>query len=198
MQLGIGTPERLVQPSGDPIKSVREAVYLGGLVTCDGKSLPELKRRLGEGRKALDVLSELWAHTGISRRRKIEIYKACVVSKVIYSLESLWLLSSEVKRLDAFHVACLRKISGIKHSYVSRVSNAEVLQQTGERPLSELLLHRQCQLYDNITKKPLDDPLRKLVCKEDGSPQVWVHTRRRGRPRQTWARQVYAVVSQAS
>ena len=99
--------------------------------TCDGKSLPKMKRRLREGRKALDVLSELWAHTGISRRRKAEIYKACVVSKVIYSMESLWLLSSEVKRLDAFHVACLRKISGIKHSYVSRVSNAEVLQQTG-------------------------------------------------------------------
>eukprot|EP00959_Pyramimonas_sp_CCMP1952_P301473 6307518-Pyramimonas_sp.AAC.1 len=37
----------IITEDGGAIKSVREAVYPGGLITCDGKVAAELTRRLG-------------------------------------------------------------------------------------------------------------------------------------------------------
>ena len=47
VQMQISTGQRLSRPDGQEISSVREAVYLGGLFTCDGKAGRELSRRVG-------------------------------------------------------------------------------------------------------------------------------------------------------
>ena len=38
VQVQVSTTDTATQPSGDPNKCVREAVYLGGLATCDGRA----------------------------------------------------------------------------------------------------------------------------------------------------------------
>ena len=38
------------QPSGEPVKRVNQAVYLGGLLSVDASVAPEVSRRLGEAR----------------------------------------------------------------------------------------------------------------------------------------------------
>ena len=83
VQLQVSTPELVKQPDSQPVKQVREAVYLGGMICCDGKASRELCRRLGEGRAALRCLARIWSHTGIGMRRKLYIYNTCVISKVL-------------------------------------------------------------------------------------------------------------------
>ena len=51
LQIQISTNRTVTQSNGDFTKSVRAAVYLGGLLTCDGKVGPEVTRRLGEAEK---------------------------------------------------------------------------------------------------------------------------------------------------
>ena len=80
-------------------------------------------RRLGEASRVLDALARVWSHLGISRARKVHIYMSTVVPKVLYSLESLWLLQADLRRLDAFHCRCLRKVLHIQPSYLSQVPN---------------------------------------------------------------------------
>ena len=142
-------------------------------------------------------LSRLWAHVNINVKRKVAIYQACVVSKVMYSLESLWLLKADQSRLDAFHCQCLRKILRIPHSYVSHVTNEAVLEQACQARLSSMLGRRQVKLYRKIQELPADSFLKKLVCQEGGQPIVWSRNRRRGRPRQVWARSVYGLCSES-
>ena len=110
LQMQVATAATVVQPCGAPIKCVREAVYLGGLISCDGKASRELSRRLGEGRAIFDSLAKVWPHTNITITRKIKLYISCVANKILYSLDSLWLLQAERRRLDAFHFRCLRKL----------------------------------------------------------------------------------------
>ena len=191
VQIQVCTQYVINRPDGNPIVQVREAVYLGGLVTCDGKAGRELVRRLGEGRRVFDGLEKIWSHAGITRSRKLQIYSACVVSKILYSMESLWLLQADKTRLDAFHYKCLRKILGIPCSFISRVPNAHVLEQSGGPMLSQLLLDRQAKQYLKITAQPADNIIKKLVCHDDGQPRTWFSRRRRGRPRQMWAAMVY-------
>ena len=141
----------LTQPNGEAVKKVSRAVYLGGMLTSSTSACPEVSRRIGEARGSFKSLEQCWSHANISHRRKIELYHACVVSKLLYGLESLWLLQRDLQRIDAFHAQCLRRIRRIPHSFVSRVSNAEVLDKAGELPMSDLLKQRQVLLYYQIS-----------------------------------------------
>ena len=193
VQIQVSTQQQIGRPDGGPIACAREGVYLGGMLTCDGRARRELVRRLGEGRRAFDGLCKLWSHAGISRSRKLHIYTTCVASKVLYSMESLWLLKADRAKLDAFHYRCLRKVLGTPCSYLSRVPNSEVLERAGACTLSKLLLDRQTRLYTRLALQPAESFARTLVCSENGQPRTW-HTRRgRGRPRQTWALMVHSL-----
>ena len=142
--------------------------------------------------------AKLWSHASITRHRKIEIYSAMVRSKVLHSLESLWILKADMKRLDAFHARCLRKILRIPSSYISRISNSEVLTIAGQTLLSESLRQRQVQLYTKIWKEAGDGTqnslIQKLVCNKSGEPVSWNLNRGRGRPRQQWNQSVYKLL----
>ena len=177
-------------PNGEVIEHKRSVVYLGGLVTCDGRATAEVTGRVGEGRAAFKQLHQLWSHANISRHRKLEIYQSCIVSKILYSLESLWLLQTDRARIDAFHYQCLRRILGIPPSFVSRVSNVDVLHMAGQPAMSTVLETRQKSLFVKIQGLPQSDFLKQLVCNEDGEAINWSRTRQRGRPRQMWAQSV--------
>ena len=195
--ININNTGGLLQPSGVVVKKVSQGVYLGGMLTSTAAVGPELSRRLGEAKASFQSLQRCWSHANISRRRKIELYHACVVSKLSYGLDSMWLLSRELRRLDAFHIRCLRCICRIEPSYISRVSNAIVLETAGQAPFSTILRHRQLALYEQTVRMDDDNPLRGLTC-EAGSdrPKVWAASRRRGRPKQQWAPSVYCLRSQ--
>ena len=179
------------KPNCAPITCVREAVYLGGLISCDGEASRELSRRLGGVKPIFDSLAKVWSHTNITITRKKYLYMSCVTSKILYSLDSLWLLQADRRRLDAFHFRCLRKLLRIPCSYVSRIPNMEVLRQSGLPPLSKLLERRQVQLYRRITDLPADSLVKQVVCTQDGEPIQWNLRRARGRPRQMWTKCVY-------
>ena len=69
------------------------------------------------------------------------------MTKVLYALESLWMLKAVRQRIDAFQCFCLRQILHIAPSYISRVSNVSVLERSGQTPLSALLEQRQVRSY---------------------------------------------------
>eukprot|EP00959_Pyramimonas_sp_CCMP1952_P102374 2141622-Pyramimonas_sp.AAC.1 len=51
------------RPDGGPIATVREAIYFGGMITCDARASPELTRRLGETQRIFKQLAKIWGHT---------------------------------------------------------------------------------------------------------------------------------------
>jgi len=115
------------------------------------------------------------------------MYKAVVVSRLLYGLNTAWLNVAEQRRLNGFHCRCLRKIVGIPSAYISRVSNARVLKEAKEAPLERQLLRQQLLLYGRLIRAPSADPLRKLTF-IDGmdQPTTTMFVRKRGRPRNTW------------
>ena len=122
-------------------------MYLGSLVTDDGSITSELARRLGMASAEFEKLARLWRHLRLGRACKIEIFKAVVLSVLMYGLAAAWLNASDQRKLNGFHNRCLRTIWGIKAAYYSRVSNATVLEITAQRPLTKLLQKQQLLLY---------------------------------------------------
>ena len=139
---------------GKPLKTKTDTVYLGSLLTTSGEVAPELSRRLGEAAACFKALSAVWKHANIPKKRKYRIFEACVVSKLLYGLESLWLLKAHLRKLDAFGTKCLRSIAGIPPSFFSRVSNKDVLESLKAEPRL-LRTHPKTGTY----AAELDDPV---------------------------------------
>ena len=177
----------ILAEDGSPLKTRAQVVYLGGLLSAASDPKQEVCRRIGEARSSFNALSKVWSHANLPRTAKIKIYEACVISKLLYGLGSLWLRKAGRSHLDSFHVYCLRRILRIPPSLVSRISNDSVMESAGARPLSEAVLRQQLLLYGKICRMPSTSLVRSISI-EPGSPlaRTWSGRRRRGRPRQTW------------
>ena len=181
-------------PGGDPVKTTQSMKYLGSMLSSDGKLGTELSYRLGQAKSEFNSLCKIWSHAAIPRKIKLRIFEACVVSKLLYCLNIAWLHKGEIRKLDAFHHRCLRRIAGIQPSYWSRVSNADVLETLQCCPLSQILLEQQLRYIGHVARKPAGHPLRDIIFLP-GSVSLRPVTgkRRKGRPRQTWARQLHTM-----
>ena len=146
---------------------------------------------MGEAAKTFKQLDKLWSRSSLGWKRKYNIYDSVVLSKLLYSLDSLWLLKADRSRLDAFHHKSLRRILGIPSAYISRVSNASVLQKASAIPLSQMLLSSQVKLYNNIANHDAHSLVKRVLFNASGSLRDWSVRRKRGRPRQQWAKSVH-------
>ena len=105
----------------------------------------------------------------------------------MYGLQTAWFNTSSRRRLDGFQARCLRRICGILPSFMSRVSNATVLQQAGAAKASSTLLARQLALFGRIALLEDSSPLRQALFQSGSLNLIQAQKpRRRGRPRQSW------------
>ena len=112
---------------------------------------------------------------------------ACVVSKLLYSLECECLRAADRNRIDGFHCRCLRAICKIPHSMISHTTNAEVLLTAGVPLLTTPIDKRQLLLFGRIAALPNSSGLRLATFQHNKvSPKLLEGTRSRGRPRLSW------------
>ena len=180
------------KPDGSQVVQKDRMVYLGATLSNDGQISSELSRRLGAAQAEFGTLSKVWAHSTLALKKKLQIFQACVLSKLLYCLHTAWLSSAELRKLDAFQARCLRKTLGVPHSYISRVTNTEVLQKASQHKLSSILLERQMNLMRKLALKTDDDLMRgSLFCPSTFELKRHTGRRGRGRPRATCATEVF-------
>ena len=80
---------------------------------------------------------------------------------------------------------------GIPPSYISRISNAEVLQRAGVQSASDQLYRRQLVYMGKIMRSPPESALRRAsFIPGTDVPATDRYERRRGRPNKEWIRTV--------
>ena len=122
-------------------------------------------------------------------KKKIEKYKALVLSKGIWGLHLLPLTESNLAHLEYMHCRSLRRILKLKAAYISRVSNSEVRKRAKCPTIMQTVRQKQLALLGHILRRPFHDPDR-LACFE---PDTTCTPRRppncharAGAPRKTW------------
>ena len=190
--LPIGCEASIAAPDGSYLTCKSSISYLGSYLDATGAGGPEICRRLGEAKGQFDKLARVWRHSTLHPQQKIRIFQACVVSKLLYCLHTMWLNKAELRKIDGFQAKCLRSILHIPPSYISRVSNATVLQRSHCKRLSAILKFRQLCFFQSIAVLPDDDVRRRCIFHPSSFIlQKLSAPRRRGRPKQIWASEVY-------
>jgi len=145
---------------------------------------------MGMAKADFRSLSRVWSRSNLSKKRKLDIFAALVESKLLYGLSTAVYTKAESRRIDGFQSRCLRQLLKIPAAYISRVSNATVLQKCDVQALSQKLLDRQCKYFQKILQTDSNSMVKKVSFVSGLSnslqPATSEFIRRRGRPSKEW------------
>ena len=134
--------------------------YLGATLTSDGNGDHELNGKTAAAKRDFLAVMKVWSHSSLTLAGKLKVYASLIESKLLYGLSGACLNKAQLRRLDGFQNRCLRYILGVKPSFISRISNHEVLRRANYFPASRLLLERQLQLFGKVLRASVSHPLR--------------------------------------
>ena len=105
-----------ISVNNSPLELVDRFKYLGAVVTAEGDSGVEIRRRMALGAAAVAALGRLWRSRSIGTRTKVRVYRSMVVPVVTYGCEAWTLKVEEERRLQAFENKCYRRILKIPYT----------------------------------------------------------------------------------
>ena len=157
--IGHATPSPpCITVSGEELEVAHQFQYLGSTTTDSLLLDVELSKCIGKVLTALSKLTKrVWENKHLTIPTKINVYKACVISTLLYSSESWTTYSTQEQKLQVFHLRCLGRILGI--TWQDRVQNNNVLLKAGVPFMFTLL----CQCL-SVLAGP---------CSQDGG---WTHS----------------------
>ena len=141
---------RIVLRSG-PLEVVDEFCYLGSTLSADGRLDREVEERIAKASRAFDALHRVaWKRPEISLTTKVALYHTCVLSSLLYGAETWTLLAAHMRRMEAFHHSCLRRI--LRVWWWEKVTNEEVRERTGMGLLSAIIRKRRLQWLGHVER----------------------------------------------
>jgi len=123
LSVSLKKTEVLFQPSPDniyatPVVTINNTAltvaetfcYLGSHIHRTGSLDDEITARLAKATAAFGCLRKrLWDDHGIRVDTKVQVYRAVLLTTLLYGSETWTLYRRHVKKLDSFHLRCLRR-----------------------------------------------------------------------------------------
>jgi len=185
--LPIGCEAYIAAPDGSYLTCKASISYLGSYLDATGASGPKICKQLGEAKGHSDKLARVWRHSTLHTQQRVRIFQVCVVSRLFYCLNTMWLKKADLRKIDGVHAKCLRSIFRSPFPYISYISGATVLQRSHCKRLSAISKFRQPCLFQSIAVLPDDDVRRQYIFQPSSLMlQNLSAPRHRGRPKHIW------------
>ena len=182
---GMSDEEKLpITVDGGQIEWVSEFPYLGSLIADSGRIDVEVEKRIASASKAFGALRQAVfkdAHLSVNTKR--QVYKACVLSVLLYGSECWVPLRRHLRKLNTFHHRCVGTVLRISNQrqWEERISLASVREMWGNvETITTKLMRRRLEWLGHLARMP-DYHLPK-ICLFSWLPQ----TRPPGGPRRRW------------
>ena len=144
-----------------PLKVSNNFCYLGSTITNKSTLDDEIKIRISKASSAYGRLQQrLWKVHDVSLPTKILVYKAVVVSTLLYSSETWTLYRTHINTLSAFHMRMLRSICNV--SWKDKITNHEILTRCKISGIEALLIKSQMRWAGHVVRMN-EDRLPKIA-----------------------------------
>ena len=135
--------------------------YFGSTLSRSVHIDDETNARIAKASVAFGRLrSSVWERRGVSLSTKLKVYRAVALSTLLYACETWTVYQRHAKKLNRFHLCCLRKLLKVK--WQDKVPDAEILEQTGVSSVHTVLRASQLRWAGHITRMS-DERLPKRI-----------------------------------
>ena len=135
---------------GVEFENVEAFKYLGSFVSLQHGDLKEISVKLAEGRQRFASFEKLWKSKQLSIPLKCKLYRALVLSVVLYSSETWTMNKSTQRKFDSFHISCLRRILCLL--FMEKVTNEEVLDRSRISTLSAMIMIKRLKWFGHVLR----------------------------------------------
>ena len=148
------------QITGEDMEAVTDFTFLVSLITADGDSSHEIKRRLLLGRKAMTNLDSILKSRDLTLPTMFRIGKVLVFPIAMYGSESWTIKKADYRRIYAFELWCWRRILRVPST--ARRTNLSILKEINhECSLEGQILKLRLQYFGHLMRR--EDSLEKTV-----------------------------------
>ena len=179
--------------NGAQVPQKTQATYLGATLTDAVDNHREVIKRIGKAAAAANQLRIFWSQARTTIAWKIRVLDSIVISKLLYSLETIQLTKSEQNRLDAWQHKMLRRILNVPPTHLDRTwTNQRVVNTLTQAhnythvSLSAKWTSRKLTLLGHILRATSADPMREVLFHPHTNIPRQEHIRRVGKPRAHW------------
>ena len=104
--------------------------------------------------------TNVWERNGTRLDTKLKVYKAVVLPTLLYACETLTVYQRHAKKLNHFHLSCLRKL--LKIRWEDKIQDTEVLKKAKMQSVHILLKLVKLRWTGHVTRMP-DERLPMIV-----------------------------------
>lgn len=160
------------------IKQTANMVYLGHMVTEDGKNEIEIKRRIAIAKDAFNNMAIILTSRNLKLETKKRLVKCYIWSTLLYGSETWTLTKVMMTKIEAFEMWIYRRM--LKISYTEHRTNEFILRTIkAKRSLMHIVMKRKCAYFGHVMRR--EDDLQRLLLEGKMNGR-----RGRGRPRSAW------------
>ena len=177
---GLPYIEPSITVKGNKLKVVSKFTYLGSTLSTAVNIDDEVNSRIAKASSAFGRLkNNVWERRGISLSTKLKVYRAVIITTLLYGSESWTVYSRHARQLNHFHMTCLRRLLRIK--WQDKIPDTEVLSRTNLPSIHTLLQKAQLRWAGHVARMPDSRLPKQLLYGE-----LQVGKRSKGRPRKRY------------
>ena len=138
---------------GQKLQAVDKFTYLGSTLSRSVSIDEEVNARISKASTAFGRLRKnVWERPGISTITKLKVYRAVVLTTLLYACESWTVYRRHARQLNHFHMRCLRNIMHIH--WQDKIPDTEVLKQADLPSIYTLLQKAQVRWAGHVSRMP--------------------------------------------
>ena len=147
---------------GKQLKAVELFKYLGSIVSNNASADAEVTARIAKATAAFGRLTKrLWKNRDIRVDTKVSVYKAAVITSLLFGCETWTLRKAHIAQLERFHQNSLRKIARIR--WFHKVTNYEVLARCNIGSIQSMVEGAVLRWTGHVTQMSNDRIPKKLL-----------------------------------
>ena len=148
------TPPPSISIEGTQLKTVDDFRYLGSTISNDDSLDKEINVRICKASQALGRLrARVLSQHNIQLSTKLKVYRAVVITSLLYGCETWTVYRRHLKQLEKFHMRSLRSIMRIR--WQDRITNLEVLDRAKMTSIEAMILKAQLRWVGHVIR--MDD-----------------------------------------
>src|SRR6218665_3562197 len=140
-----------IKIEGETLEQVTEFIYLGGVITEDGRCTKDIKRSFGLASAMFGTMNKVWRSNNITTATKVKLYGTLVIPVMMYGSECWCLRKEDERRILLAEMSWLRRILG--RSRRDRIRNEVTRKELGQQvTLVDKIRKRRLTWFGHVTR----------------------------------------------
>ena len=140
-----------VTVKGQKLPTVDKFTYLGSTLFRNVFIDDDTDARIAKARTDFGwICKNVWERQGLNLQTKLKVYKAVVMTTLLYACETWTVCCRHARKLNRFHVNCLRRLLHI--TWQDLIPDTEVLKCAGQQSIRALLKKAQLRWAGHVVR----------------------------------------------